>query len=187
MSDEIWQRGQTDAASISAAVLYSRIADVVAWCRNLMARSDVNASLRTDAIKPRLLHNGCDDAVCDVGSSRHWQIRVTTDQPRLDFPDLEGGRLLTYFPDADLCDGAAELETDNFFDVFNCPPWDTWVGFFNDNLGDASYGRYLLAYVPEQLVPLVESGILVNPEECIMWLTNSDVKLKGRLSTHLKT
>lgn len=39
---------------------------------------------------------------------------------------------MVYFPDGDLCDGAAEQVTDGFFDVFNVPPWETWVGYFED-------------------------------------------------------
>jgi hypothetical protein len=97
-------------------------------------------------------------------------------------PILNGGRLLCYFPDADLCDGAAEQESNGFFDVYNTPPWDTWVGYFQDGLDPkGSYDNYLLAYVPEQLVSLAAGGILVNPEECIMWLEDADVRLRSRI------
>ena len=184
--NEIWQRGQTDPQAMPDAVLYSRIADTIAWCHRILSRPETPPSLRTDEIKPRPLHDGCDDVVCDVGSSRHWHVRLTTTEPRLDFPDLVGGKLMVYFPDADLCDGAAEIESEYFFDIFNCPPWDTWIGFFDEQLGNDSYGRYLLAYVPEQLVPLADAGINVNPEECILWLTATDVKLKSRLLNELR-
>ena len=41
--------------------------------------------------------------------------------------DLSSGRLLLYAPHDNLADGAAEAETDGFFDTENEPPWDTWI------------------------------------------------------------
>jgi hypothetical protein len=59
------------------------------------------------------------------------------------------GRLLVYFPDAELSDGAAEAETAGYFDVWNAPPHDTWVGFYEDeSTPDDSFRRYLVAWVP---------------------------------------
>ena len=183
--NQIWQRGQTDAETIPDGVLYSRIADTIAWCNKILAGKQLAAALRSDEIKPRLLHDGGDDAVCNVGHTRHWMIKLTTEKPRLAFPDLVGGKLLAYFPDDDLCDGAAEIESDCFFDIFNCPPWDTWVAFFDEHRDDGASARYLLSYVPEQLVDLAQAGINVNPEQCILWLNETDVKLKSRLLNHL--
>lgn len=137
--------------------------------------------MRSPEISPRLLHSGRDDAVCEVGSSRHWQVRGTTTTPANSMPSLNGGRLLCYFPDADLSDGAAEQESGGFFDAHNTPPWDTWVGYFHDGLEpDGSYDKYLLVFVPEQLVSLATAGILVNPEECIVWFGDANVKLRSR-------
>lgn len=181
-SIEIWSRGQNDPLAIPDAVLYSRLADAIAWCASILTDSAMDAALRSPDLIPRLLHDGRDDVVCDVGSTRHWRVRATTDAPQASMPHLNGGRLLCYFPDADLCDGAAEQESDGFFDVYNTPPWDTWVGYFSDRTDpDGSYDNYLLAYVLKQLVPLAAGGILVNPEECIMWLEDADVKLRTRI------
>ena len=71
-----------------------------------------------------------------------------------------GGRLLIYFPSESLADGAAEVQSKGFFDYDNVPPWDTWVAYSD---------RTLLSWIPAQLVPLVQRGIDVNPEECIRW------------------
>ena len=184
---EIWQRGQNDPQKMSDFVLFSRIAETIVWCDKLLSQPETPSSLRTENIKPRQLHDGCDHAVCEVGSSRHWLIEPGTTNDQLNFPNLGGGKLLTYFPDADLCDGAAEVESDDFSDSFNCPPWDTWIAFFDDATGNDSYSRYLLAYVPSQLIALADAGIEVNPEECIRWLDTTDAKLKSRLLTELKT
>lgn len=93
------------------------------------------------------------------------------------------GRLMVYFPDADLCDGSAEIETEGWFDVFNCPPWDTWVGFFRDaGPSTDSTSNYLVAWVPPVFVDLVAHGIEVNPEQCIRWLDDTECSLRHRLA-----
>jgi hypothetical protein len=90
--------------------------------------------------------------------------------------DLAVGRLLLYFPNADLCDGAAEAESQGFFDVYNTPPWDTWVAFVSEPHGtNVNYSEYLIAWVPPVFVERATAGILVNPEECIRWLDESGV------------
>lgn len=89
---------------------------------------------------------------------------------------------MVYFPDAELSDGAAEVYTDGLFDVFNAPPWDTWVALFEEGpQHDRSYGTYLVAYIPQPLLSLAERGISVNPERCIDWLERTQVKLVSRL------
>lgn len=75
--------------------------------------------------------------------------------------DLYGGRLLLYVPEENLADGAAESMSNRFFDVENCPPWDTWVTYSDSTL---------LSWVPPELVPLAQRGIDVNPEQCIRWM-----------------
>jgi hypothetical protein len=79
-------------------------------------------------------------------------------------PDICGGRLLVFIPEETLSDGAAEFESNCFFDSDNAPPWDTWVAYSD---------RTLLSWVPAQLIPLVQRGIDVNPEECIHWMSSS--------------
>ena len=77
--------------------------------------------------------------------------------------DLKGGRLLVYFPDADLADGAAEASIGGFFDVNNTPLWDTWVAMFRDAEGDESFADYVVAWVPAVFVELAATGLDVNP------------------------
>jgi hypothetical protein len=90
-------------------------------------------------------------------------------------PSLEGGRLLVYFPDRELADGAAEAESQGYLDVHNAPPWDTWVAMVDEASAD---GAYLLSWVPPEFIDLVHRGIAVNPEECIRWLDDADLALR---------
>lgn len=75
--------------------------------------------------------------------------------------DLSVGRLLTYVPVENVADGAAEFESNGFFDFEDAPPWDTWIAYSDSTL---------LSWVPTQLIPLVQRGIDVNPVGCIRWM-----------------
>ena len=98
-------------------------------------------------------------------------------KPVIEDRELRQGRLLCYFPDADLADGAAEVASDGFFDNHNVPPWDTWVGLYRSDLSDASLKAYLISYVPEMFLQQAARGVEVNPEQCIMWLYDSDTPI----------
>lgn len=181
----IWIHGQTNALEIPEAILFSRLAETIAWCSKVLAEKP-QASMRSPEIQPRLLHDGIDDAVCEVGNRRSWQARENSHQPVETFPDFLEGRLMVYFPDATLTDGVAELESQGFFDGFNIPPWDTWVSYFDDQLPRThGYSRYLLAYVPQPLLMDAERGMVTNVEACIQWLADADVKLRTRMTQWL--
>jgi hypothetical protein len=162
-------------------VLFTRLAETIAWTNAIVARSDFRASMRYPDLQWRLLHDGRDDAVCEVGLARQFALVDKRIALVREYPDFRGGRLMVYFPDGDLCDGAAEQETSGFFDVFNVPPWETWVGYFEESPGrKGSYDSFLLAYVPQCLINLADAGMNVNPEECILWLTGTSLKIRTK-------
>ncbi len=89
---------------------------------------------------------------------------------------------MVYFPDENLCDGYAELVSEGFFDVDNLPAHDTWVSFFDEeSRSQRSSRRYLLCYVPVAAINAANAGIEGNPEECIVWLEQSDVSIRRRV------
>src|SRR4051794_18639085 len=107
------------------------LAETIAWCRERTSSQE----LRTPDLHPPLLSSSAEDAVWHVALER-WR-KVGGVAPVSKFPDLEGGRLLIYFPNADLADGAAAVVSDGLFqniDGSNAPPWDTWVEFIYDPL-----------------------------------------------------
>jgi hypothetical protein len=162
--------------------LRRRLAETAAWCEPRADAARPRDCLRNTSLQPRRLEAGYFETVSTVASSRQWQVRdcVAVDPSR--------GRLLVYFPDADLSDGAAEVESGGFFDVCNVPPWDTWVAFFQDaEHADESYARYLIAWVPPALVELATAGIEVNPEGCIAWLDDTRCAIRPVLSADPST
>jgi hypothetical protein len=120
-------------------------------------------------------------------------VRSIRLEPRVTEPirrvgDLGGGRLLIYFPDEELSDGASEFETGGFFDVQDAPPWDTWLALFPYQRPPYE-GRsfepeeYLVSYVPPEFVSLVQGGIDVNPVDCVTWLEDANVPLVAELQS----
>lgn len=144
------------------------MAEVIAWC-NLL---DAVSQLRSSSLKPRTLHSGPDDAVCEVDRARTQWYRHHKFETVVEMPDLNGSELMVYFPDQNLRDGYAELVSEGFFDVENAPPFDTWIAFFDDgpSVADRSLRTYLLCFVPHRFMTLAEAGIDGNPEQCILWL-----------------
>ena len=152
-----------------------RLAETIAWCASRAREDDPKHSLRFEGMCPRILERDRASAVQSVAGYRgNYAGEIPTIMGR---ESLLGGRLLVYFPDADLADGAAEVQSRGFFDVHNVPPWDTWIALADDRpkIGDVSYQQYVIAWVPPELVACAHAGIEVNPEECIAWLETTDV------------
>lgn len=80
--------------------------------------------------------------------------------------NLADGRLLLFFPNHSLTDGAAHAASGGLVDYENCPPPATWVAWFGQ--ADSFYDC-LLAWIPASAVRAVDDGVNVNPEECIQW------------------
>ena len=83
--------------------------------------NDPAGSLRTLDLRPRVLEASYADAVWSVCRFRESMLAGASGEG-------EDGRLLVYFPDAELSDGAAEKASKGFFDVYN---------IFNSNANQA--------------------------------------------------
>ncbi|MCG8586527.1 MAG: hypothetical protein MI757_17595, partial [Pirellulales bacterium] len=153
----------------------------VLWTTDYPTGPKCVADYWPEDLKPSLLPNDREESVLDVGRERHRKMGFAEGPDPMSMPDLRQGRLLLFFPDATLFDGAAEAETGGFFNVQNAPAWDTWVAYFEDSRTNDSYSNYLVAYIPGALLQTVEFGIVVNPEESIAWLENTDTFLAKRL------
>jgi hypothetical protein len=165
---------------------WTRLDETVHWCADRPVGLGVRECLRSDRLRPRSLQKGYFEAMQHVGVYRGlWARHPQT--PRRDRLGLraerDSGKLLVYFPDLELSDGAAEKESEGFFDVFNCPPWDTWVAFVNDAQPiSRDHREYLVAWVPNTLVLTAARGITVNPEGSLLWLEQSRVAMARLLA-----
>lgn len=172
----LWDCGHTTVSMLTQIVFYTRLAQAMEWCDSRANPSSPGTCLRSAQLAPELLPVNRDAAVCSVGIRR----RPSYSPHAIDrCPPLNGARLLVFFPNANLADGAASNETNGYFDGCNIPPWDTWVSYYKNPVenGDDSYNEYLIAYVPSVFTALVQSGINVNPEQCIAWIEDTGVPL----------
>lgn len=159
---------------------WTSLSMTIDWCLPRIDARDPAGCLRASASRPRLFTTSHLDTVSEA--LRH---RYPSPLPTIPAGELRGGRLLVYFPDQELADGAAEVESRGFLDVNNAPPWDAWVAFVQ--LAPDSGDSHLLAWVPPEFLALVEAGIRVNPEECITWLEDADIGLRKLLAGTLSS
>lgn len=182
-TSEVWRRGCNDPSTIDGEILFARLAEAVIWCE----RNSGAGGYRTSALRLSHFHEGPDDLVCGLGSSRQRQLQYEGLSVPSEAPVIAPGRFMVYFPDENLCDGYAELVSDGFFDVDNLPAHDTWVSLFNEaGRLQAHSRRYLLCYVPFAAIEAASAGIKGNPEQCIAWLDRSDVSIRQRVEQFAK-
>jgi len=95
-----------------------------------------------------------------------------------------GGRLLVCAYNLSLCSGESEHESAGFFDIDDRPPWNLWLvaGLVEASVvGTAEPTEILLAWVPRALVPRAQSGIAVNPYDCVFWGAEAPSPLRRAL------
>lgn len=163
------RRGRTHLGDLEL-----RLHEAAVWCERNLDLGSIGSCLRPRRIAPQFLPRNRWDPVEDVTIMRRQELREPLAAAHRPGP----GKLLVYFPDANLSDGAAEVESREFFDVYNAPPWGTWVAYLDDGGRDESYSSYLLAWVPEGLIAVADAGIEVNPEQCVSWLAGADVRIR---------
>jgi len=159
--------------SLSLEPFWESLAKTIAWCLPKVDLTSPALCLRSHESRPRIFTTGHLNTTAEALRHRYGA------PPPAPTRDLCGGRLLVYWPDMDLADGAAEAESRGFFDVNNCPPWDTWVAFVQYPAEHEQ--SYLVAWVPREFIELADAGIQVIPEECVKWLADSDVHLKEQV------
>jgi hypothetical protein len=178
---ELFQKGYMMAAPYEHAGWFlrwrakgeiRRAAEMRAQGQELMKTAAVTSivpplcrQLRSEVLGPfalSLAESGADHAaiVEQVAEARSQILRDSGRHSESQSSEPRGGRLLLYAPQDNLACGAAECLSLGFFDVDNVPPWDTWI---------LVLGKYLVSWVPPQLVRLVQEGLDVNPEQCILW------------------
>jgi hypothetical protein len=179
-----------------------RLHQTMRWARNLPKHGSHGVLLRTEALRPAVsVHEQPWEAVKAVAQNRvelmgppdvSVTFREQQGWPPLELAPIDsqathlgGGRLLVYFPEDNLQDGAAEVSSRGFFEEWNLPPWDLWVAFFCEGPPPRrrfpGRTRYLVAWVPLELEPLATRGIMANPEACIIWIDDFDGPVRRML------
>lgn len=138
----------------------------------------MGADLKWDsmALCPSFFATSFDSLVWSVVEKRQSILTTSRDPVPDTVAPLSSGRRLLCDPFASLSDGAACVQSAGFFDNHNVPPWDTWVCVAGVSC--------LLSWVPPPYVELVNAGVEVNPEECIVWADRCDWPFAEILRRH---
>jgi hypothetical protein len=180
----MWTLTESDPPGTdSPEALWVRLYETIAWCESCVDLESPALCLRSPETRPRIMQPSYAAGVEDVSRNRHAALHWPRPKPRR---DLAGGRILVYGPDEEASDGAAEAETKGFFDVYNCPPWDTWLALTQFGNGKQGRAAHLFAWIPPAFMQSVERGIFVNPEGCIKWLEDWEAPGKSNLIEALR-
>lgn len=153
-----------------AGVVDATEGETKSWCLQHLRVDDPQRSLRTAALRPRIV-DGLDSQGVITADPEAWAeavAEVSTKRRALLRGRVEGGgsgRILAFRPTDNLFDGAAELASDGFFDINNVPPWDTWFRFKSG---------ILYAWIPSELAHLVQAAVDCSAEMCIWWADEGD-------------
>ena len=153
----------------------NELREAQAWCAAKADLARPKDCFRDERLRPQMLPPSRRDAVDDVRRNR----RLYSDRqvPGNLETVIAGGRLIAYSPDCHLACGMSEVETKGYFDVNNTPPWDTWVALLHAP-NAKHWESSLIAWVPSVFVPLVQAGINVIPEQCVLWLDDCPASLQ---------
>lgn len=142
------------------------------------------SNLRWNPANPRSSLRDLEFSPDVFGSNRYYIVNSVVFARRYALRDLDEdssayeprGKVLIYEPDMNVADGLSEGETGGFFDANDCPPWDLWIGLVRDKGRD-----YVLAWIPESLIGLVNLGAEVNCVDCFYWAENSSEEWARKL------
>lgn len=96
---------------------------------------------------------------------RQLEFKYTASEG-LSYDTIHQGKILVIEHGQNIPDGAAEPETDGFFDEWDLPPIDTW--FYND-YSSAEKGGILFAWIPERFIGLAERAIEIQFLGILNW------------------
>jgi hypothetical protein len=165
-------------------VLRRRIAQTAAWCAGRVDRANLEHCLRSPALAPPRTDAG--QVIVSPANVEDVASRRAALAPVADSARVHPGRLLVFFADQTLSEGASAVESGFFFDDDNAPPWDTWILGVGEDTGPGdpwcAPGRYVVCWIPAELFDVVEQGLAINHEECVMWADAAGIPYLDELS-----
>jgi hypothetical protein len=123
----------------------------------------------------------CSSAVSDLVERRRCRLDDGVKRTLSPRHRLPAGRLLCFDVKSSLYFEAPQAGSQGFFDAFDVPPWDTWVGCSTVSREqhriawatpqpDGHWPITLLTWVPQAMVELAEGGIAADPVRPYAWL-----------------
>lgn len=168
-----------------------RAVETSIWCKQRLVMNDLEHCLRTELLHPPINQHGREiitfSSVEELSQKRSEILSLLNSGKN---GPCYSGRILAFDVANTLGDGAAESESEGFFDISNRPAWDTWLMYVTDTPKKERrelFDSYLLSWVPYELIDIVQSAIDVNPEGCIEWADKIRKEFLMHLSNQMRT
>jgi hypothetical protein len=144
--------------------LIVRLREAVTWCAPRLRTEDPKWSLRSKELCPPVEFRDEDrltfwNEAELVEHVVHARARLMQGQNILDIT-LSGGRLLLCYFDDTNHNYLSASESEWYFDGFDNPPWDSWIGC-SDGI--------LVSWVPPEFLKHAEKGVDVECVDMLMW------------------
>lgn len=149
------------------------LTETIAWCSRKADSGDPQNCLRSPKLMPRFFRE-IDEIKSDFIAwvekhSQEWidficeqrRIELKRCDPAFDFGsvDLSSGRIVSINLPKTGC-GASMCASNNYFDRYDLPPWDTW--FHYD-------GKFVYGWVPPEFRYHAEEGFYCMPHKTVEW------------------
>ncbi len=167
-------------SNLEIQTIYQRLSETIAWCESRVDITKPETCFRSKELQPTIQivwaqnHIQKNTIFERVANFRRAILFNSLNNRNVETTDLSLGRILVFEVDISLVDGAACTATNGFFDDDNTPPWDTWFAYLVPEIPASR--DMLLSWIPNEFVPIIDYGIYVNPEECIYWLKEGELR-----------
>ena len=143
--------------------LNMRIGETQLWC----VEYGIRQNYRSPSLQPSFL--GSDRFATIESVARRRSTLLKRNAAKSENSSF-GGRLVSIFIDESHTDGVADKATNGFFDLYDIPPWDTWIAMGHSHrTNDATKETFLLAWVPSEFISRVDDAIGASVSSSIVW------------------
>lgn len=151
------------------------LGNAVRWCEKRVERLNPKWCLRSSELSPVAMGELCNDPtvslfgkpelVSKVSAKRATALRESL--PAVSSVEiLEGSRILVCRYEESNFNYLSATESLWYLDGHDQPPWDTWIGCWDE---------CLFSWVPKEFVELVERGMTVDCFGVLMWVESANV------------
>lgn len=148
-----------------------KFSNVTQW---FYAEAGGNGQFRSDLVKPHILLSETHDEderkkLVDEVLEKRKEILDEIKNKGVDsgWKIPHAGRFVAFIPDNSITDGAAEMDSEGFFDENDEPGWNTWIDYIK---GDEENPGFLVAWVDNEHEAKIGKAIENNPVFSISWL-----------------
>ena len=83
---------------------------------------------------------------------------------------LNTGKIVWSCPEESVLDGCAEIYSQGFFDISECPPWDTWIGYSHQFPELSFLKGSIISWIPLEHFNKFHSGKEVSILDNMNWI-----------------